>query len=108
MNMAFTGQPQLKPTTAPAGAFRSIEMNRYMTKAKKHSDENGSGYLVTITDSQGIYSESKVYIEYVSCMDSGTGWRIFHLIDGCWECHEYPSKTKREAILHLQIDGSNN
>ena len=83
-------------------------MNRYMTKAKKHSDENGSGYLVTITDSQGIYSESKVYIEYVSCMDSGTGWRIFHLIEGCWECHEYPSKTKREAILHLQIDGSNN
>jgi len=87
---------------------RESKMNRYITKAKKHSDGYGSGYLVTITDSQGMYPESKVYIEYVSCMDSGTGWRTNQLIDGCWECHEYPSKTKREAILHLQIDGSNN
>lgn len=75
---------------------------RFTTKAIK---QGKGSYLVEVIDTLQIQPTSNVLIEYSSCSDSGTGWRTFQNVDGDWECHDAPLKTKREALYFLKVYG---
>ena len=75
---------------------------RFTTKEIKK--EKGS-YLVEVVDSTGVKAKTDALVEYSDCSESGSGWRTFENVNGDWECHDEPCKTKKMAIHFLQKYG---
>ena len=75
---------------------------RYTTKSKRHNH----GYLITVTDTQGIWPDAEAFVEFTEDCGMGKGWRTYTKFEGDGECHDAPTLTKKSAIYWLRRDGA--